>query len=554
MPAPWEEYAAAQAPAPWEEYAAVPKGAPMSRMERVATGMADPIHGGAQLLTHMLPQSVVDAGNSLNNWLADKTGLFPKLAERNVSSLVTGGPTGVDKLVQDREREYQDRRTAAGESGFDGYRMIGNAVSPANLAIGAGMPAAATLAGRAALGAVRGAGVGALNPVADAENFGSEKLKQVGAGAAFGAAVPVVTGSLARVISPRASLNPDVQLLRSEGITPTVGQVLGGRANTVEEKLMSVPILGDSISNARGRALQEFNNAAINRATAPIGQRVQGTGQEAVKEAGDAISAVYNQAKSMLGGFRLDQQAQTQLANLRSMAQSGLEGRERKAVEGYFKDYLQKPALTADAFKELDSKLATDVARYSGASDAYQQKVGDVLATVRQIVADNAKRANPQAADLLKQADAAWANLVRVEGAAKAGMNNGGVFTPAQLNMAVRQADSSVRDRSTARGTALMQDLSKAAQQVLGNRVPNSGTTDRALLNLGSLGGGAYLDPSIPIGLIGGAALYTKPMQGLLSNAVAARPPGAQALADAVRKSSPMLVPLGAQVGLGLLN
>jgi hypothetical protein len=518
-----------------------PQGPPMSRTDKVLTGMADPIHGGAQLLTKALPEGMVNAGNSLNNWLADKTGLVARLPEG-----------GVDQQVRDRETAYQSQRAAAGESGFDGYRVLGNVASPANLALASRLPAAATLGGRVLTGAMGGAATSALNPVTEGA-FASEKAKQIGLGAAFGAAVPAVMGGLARVISPRASVNPDVQMLRNEGVTPTIGQALGGRFNTAEEKLTSVPILGDAISNARGRSLEQFNNAAINRATAPVGQRVEGTGQEAVREAGDAISRVYDQGKNLLGGFRLDQQANTELSSLRQMAQTGLQGRERATVESYFKDYLQRPALTAEAFKELDSKLAKDVGRYSGSSDAYQQKVGDALGEVRRIISDNAKRANPQAADILKKADAAWANLVRVEGAAKAGVNNGGLFTPAQLNGAVRQADKSVRDRATARGTALMQDLSGAGQRVLGNRVPNSFTTDRALLAGGGLG--AYLvDPSIPIGLLGGAAMYSKPMHGLLSGAVTARPQLAQPVANAFRQASPALVPLGAQVGLGLLN
>jgi hypothetical protein len=519
-----------------------PQAQPMSKTDKVLTGMADPIHGGAQLLTKMLPDGMVSAGNAANNWLADKTGLVARLPEG-----------GVEQQVRDREQQYQAQRAAAGESGFDGYRTIGNVLSPANIGIASGLPAAASLGGRAMAGAAGGAATSALNPVTEGE-YGPEKLKQIGTGAAFGAAVPAVTGGVARMVSPKASLNPDVQLLRREGVTPTIGQALGGRANTVEEKLTSVPILGDAISTARGRALDQFNNAAINRATAPINQKVSGSGQEAVREAGDAIGKVYEQGKNALGAFKLDQQASTELATVRALSQSGLQGRERNAVESYFKDYLQRPALTAQAFKELDSKLAKDVGRYGSSSDAYQQKVGEALAEVRRIVADNAKRANPQAAATLKKADAAWANLVRVEGAAKAGMNNGGVFTPGQLNMAVRQADKSVRDRATARGTALMQDLSSAGQNVLGNKVPNSGTTDRMLLNLGSLGGGAYVDPAIPLSLLGGAAMYTKPMQSLLSGAVSARPQSAQAVAKALRQTSPLLVPLGAQMGLGLLN
>lgn len=286
------------------------KAEPMSRVDKVLTGMADPIHGGAQLLTKALPTSVVDAGNSLNNWIADKTGLVPRLQERNVSSLVTGGPTGVDKLVRDREAQYQAQRQPSGETGFDGYRTIGNVLSPANVAIASRLPVASTLLGRVGTGMAGGGLTSALNPVTEGD-FASEKAKQVGIGAAFGGAVPLATNALSRAISPKASVNPDVQLLRSEGVQPTLGQTLGGRWNVAEEKLTSIPILGDAISNARGRSLEQFNNAAINRATKPIGQKVDGAGQEAVKDAGDAISKVYEQGKNMLGAFQIDRQAAT---------------------------------------------------------------------------------------------------------------------------------------------------------------------------------------------------------------------------------------------------
>ena len=35
---------------------------PLTRTEKITTGMADPIHGGAQLLTKILPEGVVRAG------------------------------------------------------------------------------------------------------------------------------------------------------------------------------------------------------------------------------------------------------------------------------------------------------------------------------------------------------------------------------------------------------------------------------------------------------------------------------------------------------------
>jgi len=144
-------------------------------LEKIGRGMLDPINGGAQLLTRMLPQGVVDAGNRANNWLADKTGLVARLPEG-----------GVDQQVRDSEREYQARRAAAGESGFDGYRTIGNIASPANLAVAA--RGASTIAG----GAATGAAIGLLEPTTD-ENFWSAKAGQAAGGAIGGAIIPAAT-------------------------------------------------------------------------------------------------------------------------------------------------------------------------------------------------------------------------------------------------------------------------------------------------------------------------------------------------------------------------
>ena len=104
-----------------------------------------------------------------------------------------------------------------------------------------------------------------------------------------------------------------------------------------------------------------------------------------------------------------------------------------------------------------------------------------------------------------------------------------------------------------ARGTALMQDLANSGQNVIGNKVPNSFTTDRALIAGGGLGAG-FVNPAIPAGLLGGAALYTPPAQALLRGLVSSRPQAAQPVADALRQASPFLVPGGAQLGLGLLD
>lgn len=510
--------------------------------ERVMRGVRDPIDGGAQLLTNLLPAGVVQAGNRLNNRIADATGLVARVPEG-----------GVDQMVRESEAAYQ--ATRGPDAGIDWARVGGNIVSPANLAIASRIPAATSALGRIGAGALGGAASAALNPVSQGD-FGSEKAQQVATGAAFGGLLPAVTGAIGRAISPAASRNPDVQMLREAGVQPTIGQTLGGAFNRAEEKATSLPLVGDVIAGARTRAQEQFNRAALQRATSPIGAQVDDIGQTGVAKAGDAIAKAYDDAAKNLGAFRLDQQAVGELRTVRSMAQQ-LADKERgqfnKIWETIAQDITPNGTVPQSAFKKIDSKLGQEAARFSGSPDVYQQQLGDALSELRNSIKSNALRANPTAAAQTQAADRAYANLVRLEGASKAAMNNEGVFTPAQLGAAVRQADRSVRDRATARGQALMQDLSTAGQNVLGNRVPNSGTTDRLLL-LGT-GAGAYANPVLAgAGLLGGSALYAQPAQSLLRAAVANRPESAQAVRNSLLQASPSLVPAASQVGIGLLN
>jgi len=507
-------------------------------------GLRDPIDGGAQLLTNLLPGGVVQAGNNLNNWLADKTGLVGRLPEG-----------GVDQQVRQQESAYQAQRGP--DAGVDWARIGGNVFNPANLALASKLPAAASTMGRIGVGALGGAASAAMNPVTQEGGFAGNKMQQVGIGAAGGALVPALTAGIGRIVSPAASLNPELQLLQREGVRPTIGQALGGRWNATEEKLQSLPLMGDMISKARNNAREDFNRAALNRVTAPIGTKASETGQAGVQQAGDMVSNAYTQAKNQLGNFRLDRQGVGELQKIRQMADmlpdETARGQFQKLWGTLANDISPNGTIKAEAFKRIDSKLAKEAARFSGAPDAYQQQLGDALGEVRTSITQNALRANPNAAAMMKAADTAYANLVRVEGASKNALQSGGLFTPGQLGSAVRQADQSVRDRATARGTALMQDLAGAGQSVLGNKVPNSATADRLMLGAGGLGAYA-LNPAIPAGLLGGAGLYTSPIQSLLRGAVTARPQAAQAVRNTLLQASPGFVPAGAQIGLGLLD
>ena len=534
----------------WDD-APVVRGPPMSRMDKLIRGLIDPLDAGAQALTKVLSPSVVDAGNVLNNWLADKTGLVAKLP--------TGG---VDQSVRDKEKAYQAQRTAAGETGFDGYRALGNIASPATIAAGyaaSALPAVGLLA-RIGTGAGTGAATSAaFTPVTSGDDFGQEKLKQAATGAAFGGAFPAIAAGLGRVISPNASTNKDLALMLENGVKPTVGQTLGGAWNRAEEKLQTVlPIVGDMIGSARGNARDQFNIAAINRVLEPLGaQRVSASGTAAVKEAGDIASAAIEKGKQQLGHFAIDRQGMSELTTLQSMA-SNLPPKEAAAFQrawGYVgNEITPNGSITGESFKMLQNKLGLESARFSGVSDAYQRQVGDAIKELERVITDNAKRANPKAAALIDAGNAAWANLVRIEGASNLAKGTDGVFTPGQLLTAVKGADRSVRDRATARGDALMQDIAMAGQNVLGNKVPDSGTAGRIALGAGAAGGAALLSPALLAGMAGGAATYTQPMQTILRGLLSSRPDASPTVRGLLNQYSPMIAPsfglLGAESGM----
>jgi len=521
----------------WDE-APKPKGPAVSRTEKLAMGIADPIHGGAQLLTKLLPDSVVQAGNRANNWLADKTGL--------VARLPAGG---VDEQVRKREADYQAKRAAAGESGFDGWRMLGN-VGP-SLALPA--VSATSLPARMVVGSAAGAANNALAPVTSGD-FASQKRNQITTGAIAGAAFPVIGSAVSRVISPKASTNPAVAKLRSEGITPTAGQILGGAAARTEEKLSSLPLVGDAIIGAKTRAAGQLNRAVANRALSPVGSKLPDgmVGRDAVEFVGDTLGKKYDE---LLPGLtvKADREFADNITSLSGMVRNGaMDPKYANAFDRYMRTnvlnkFKGQNALTGQTAKDIESDLGQTIARYSKSQDPDAQLYADALKEVQSNLRGLVARSNPQAAKELKAINTGYANFKRMERAAAGVGAEDGIFSAAQLQSAVKALDRSKDKRAFSRGSALMQDLSEPAKGVLGSKVPNSGTADRSFMALATL-----LDPKAAAMALTAPVLYSQPGQRALAGLLASRPQGAQAVADSLRQASPGLGLLGGQFGLQL--
>ncbi|MCY1517246.1 hypothetical protein D9M68_519160 [compost metagenome] len=441
----------------------------------------------------------------------------------------------VNQGVQQQEQQYQAARQATGNDGFDWARLSGNVVATAPLA--AAMAPAAGLSVPAAMGAAAGSGAvfGGLQPVTEQGDYAENKLRQMALGGAAGGILSGAGNVLARFISPRASVNPNVQTLLDEGVTPTPGQLLGGTAQRVEDKAVSIPIVGDAIRGARERGMQEFNEAALNRAVAPLGQRVTATGRDGMQQVQRIIGDAYDDIVPRLN-FRADNQFAQEIGTLQQMAQT-LPPAQARHFETILRDQVigrltRQGGATGQNYRAIESELGRLGENYRSSAIAGERELGMAITELQSSLRDALTRSNPQVAQELASINQAYSMLTRLQRAAGATGANEGVFTPAQFAAAVRAADGTVRKNAYARGDALMQDLSDAGRSVMNTTVPNSGTFDRA-----ALVGVATVSPStplIPVGLAAGALPYLSGPNRLAAALIARRPEIAPQLAQRI--------------------
>lgn len=496
-------------------------------------GGRDVLDAGAQMLSQAMPEGARNAINSANNFIADKTGLVSRLPEG-----------GIDEQIAQNEQEYQQARQASGREGFDAARMTGNIASTLPLASVKGLQLAKGKglfdAGNIAKATAAGGIVGAAQPVTEGE-FLPEKLQQIGSGAAFGAASAPIGAALGRMISPQT--NPEVQSLLKQGVTPTPGQILGGAMQRGEDKLMSVPLLGDAITGGRKRAQEELNRAAYARALEGTGVDAKSlsVGRDGISAIKDTLGKAYDDLLPKLS-FKPDQQFTAELGNLRQMA-TNLAPTEARKFESILGEHLSKVSpngsMTGETFKILESSLANEIKKFSGATDAYQRELGDALKETLNVFRQGLTRSNPQFADELGKLNKNYANyaILRKAGSAAGDQSRG--FTPSQLAAAVRGSDKSAGKGGVATGKALMQDLSDAGVNVLNSKYPDSGSIGRALM-AGGLGAGVFSNPAL-LGAGAAALPYTPSGQKIMAALLTKRPEVAKALGLNAQKFAPLV-------------
>ena len=463
----------------------------------------------------------------------------PGAAAVQIGANLIGQGDPVNQRIADVEKQYQSARGEAGSTGFDPLRMAGNIAMTAPIAGAASVPA--SLTGRIGMGAAQGAGFAALQPVTEGD-FATEKGKQIGTGAVIGGVMAPVVGAVGRLISPKASVNPDVRALQQAGVYPTIGQALGGHAARIEEKMQSLPIMGDAITAAHGRGVEQLNKAVLNRAIAPIGGKVTATGQEGLQQVRQQLSNAYDNLLPKMSVNTLDNNFVSNVPNLRGMV-SSLPAKEAKQFDDLIMREIEgrlapNGVLSANNLKQAQAAIREKAITFSKSNDAYQSELGRAFRQLGDELKTLVERSNPQYAKELSAINQGWSVYERAKLAA--GYAGAERFSPAQLQRAVKAQDITKKKTAFTEGRAPLQDLSDAAVRVMKNRTPDSGTATRLMYGGGALASG-MIHPGIPLGVGAGALAYTPSLQNLLVGAVTKRPQQAQRLADLLRQSQPYL-------------
>ena len=509
--------------------------------------MRDPITAAGQMLYNAVPDSVKGLSDQADTWLAQHTG----------GILGNSGAGTFNQKVARDNAAYEDARQADARTGTDVSRAVGNMISTAPLAMATDGLAIPSFAGKAALS---GAAFGSLAPVTDnQDNFWGEKGKQAAIGSALGVVGGQVMKGAGKVLNP--VIDAGKQALVDAGVTLTPGQLMGGIAHTIEDKLTSAPVLGDIIKGAQGRGVNSLNQAVYSRTLQPLedaGFNIsipKTVGRDAVDSVTDQVKNAYNTILPKLS-FKPDQQFTEEFQNIRGMA-AQLPTAQASRFENILKNNLfnkmtPQGNMNGESLKAVESDLSSLAKGYQSDSLFDNRQLGSAIQSTLDSIRGSLSRTNPELAQQLSKVNEAFANLVRLQKAAASTGAKDGVFTPAQLSQAVRSSDSSVRKNAYARGSAFMQDLSDPAKSVLSQTIPDSGTAGRGFLNLalGAAAGGHFVTPAIPIA-VGGAALpYTSGGQKIMQMLIAQRPEIARTIGKGLLDNAGTLGLLGVPSGV----
>ena len=372
-----------------------------------------------------------------------------------------------------------------------------------------------------------------------------DRAKAAGQSAAIGAVANPAMQKVAPAITEGARdlIRKGVQLTPGQAVRDS--SLLGGAISRAEEAIGStVPIVGDAIRGALGRAQKTFNVAAVNEALAPIGAKVGKNleGAELIQAGNKILGDEYDQLLPQLK--IIDRSAlSVELKSLITGLERDISKDVRDRLQRYIFNRFDDAGMSGENIKKAQTFLRRDIQRLRNGDEVALRKA-DALEDARAVFNRTLESENPVELSLrLRDLDRAYGNF-QVISQASMRRKADEAFTPVDVLQASAKSDPARTKRATAEGRARMQPFARQAQNVMGSQVPDSGTTARQLTASALLGGGGQ-----QIGmdmLSGGAAIgiptlaYSSPTATMIARELLG------AGGQAVRRSVPFTA---AQVG-----
>ena len=471
MSGPWEKYAATPAPGPWEKYAQ-PAGEFHNSVGRFpkpnpnAAG-ADPTVGRSfgQNAVEGFGKSFVDTYHGMQQ-------MGGRLADHFDPQNRTAA---VDELVnQSRHTDAPLMNTGGGTVG----NIAGQATQMA-IPIPGGLAAKGTqLLGKAApiaLDALRAGTFGASQGVADGESRGMNSAVNAGFGAA-GSLLPAGLAAAGRKAEPvvDATKQKALQTLERLGIPVHLSQTLdSGFLKLVSSVVNKLPFSG---VQAAGRNQRVALSRALGRTMGLDG--VTKLSDDVIATAVRRQSADYNQLFGR-NAVRITPDIKAQLDAVKSAASSDLTPAKARIVENQVNKFIDKVNGNGEIAGRAYQQIRLGMKNLE--SDA---ESGHLVKEVRKVMEKAANQSfTGNDAALLKQTNGRFANRKVIEQALKQVAGAGEEVSPSALWPIVNGAKGSTKE---------MREIARAGQVVLKNGIPDSGTSQREMVNrLFGLGGGA---------------------------------------------------------------
>lgn len=286
-------------------------------------------------------------------------------------------------------------------------------------------------------------------------------------------------GAVMRGVTPTALS----QSMKARGITPTIGDTIGGRAKNFESRLSKMPIVGGAIRDFQGKQYGQMLRAASDEVLAPIGKTAPPGPPGRAMYAGtkDLADEAYRSAVSGISGT-VDEPL---LAAVK--APPSLTEPQRAAYDDLIN------AEVAPRIKEGGTLAGEDVQALKEILDdeikAYARTPGykgliSPLRKLREELMGFVERNSPDGGAAYRNARATYGRAKVLQKAVEASKTDG-IPTALQLANAVRQNARKYNGDAYARGVAPLQGLSDEAAQMLPTTIPDPGTAGQlGLLNL----------------------------------------------------------------------